>query len=484
MNIHIPAQRSAPDQVAATAAPAPDAELGWGRVLRISVARAALALVASLMLWSLLPLLAGWTPQVILSGSMEPRIHSGDIVVTRTVPAATLTKGQVITVKDPDHPDMTRTHRLLRREADGTLVLKGDANREADSSKISAADVIGLGVVRVPYVGRPAYWLAEHNWLPMGATALFLGWCLLTAFPGSRRSEDTAEDDQDGPTTGSGPTRPTRTSRPRRIAATVALAAIAVGATAGSADAAFKRAVGNPISTFTGAVAFHSYSTEVRGDSPFLYWRLDEASGTVINDAGTGNRDGTVLAQTYALGQTGALTSETVNKAMSFTIASITSNASYASTAAFSVEAWVKTTSTTGGRIIGFGNANGQNPATTMDRQLYLAPTGKVYFGVGPAKTTVASTVNVNNGAWHHVVGTYTTGANGMKLYVDGVLQGQTTGSAQAFTGWWRAGAEHLTGWPGNPTDDYFEGSLDELAVYTDVLTPGEIASHHTNATN
>jgi hypothetical protein len=113
-----------------------------------------------------------------------------------------------------------------------------------------------------------------------------------------------------------------------------------------------------------------------------------------------------------------------------------------------------------------------------------MAPNGKVYFGVGSAKTTVASTNAINNGAWHHVVGTYTSGANGMKLYVDGVLQGQTTATVQSFAGYWRAGAEHLTGWTGNPTDDYFEGSLDELAVYTDVLTPAEITSHFTNATS
>ena len=148
------------------------------------------------------------------------------------------------------------------------------------------------------------------------------------------------------------------------------------------------------------------------------------------------------------------------------------------------MEAWVKTGSTTGGRILGFGNQGGSTAATTMDRQLYMAPNGKVYFGVGSAKTTVASGSAINNNAWHHVVGTYTSGSNGMKLYVDGNLQGQTTATASTYNGFWRAGAEHLTGWTGNPTDDYFEGSLDELAVYSDVLTPAEVSTHFTNATN
>jgi hypothetical protein len=84
------------------------------------------------------------------------------------------------------------------------------------------------------------------------------------------------------------------------------------------------------------------------------------------------------------------------------------------------------------------------------------------------------------------VVGTYVAGSNGMKLYVDGVLQGQTTATVQSYysAGYWRAGAEQMSGWTSNPTDFYYDGSLDELAVYSDVLTPAEVLSHYRNATN
>jgi signal peptidase I len=173
----------------ASAAAAPAAP-GWSRVLQVAVARVALTLVASLLLWTLLPLAVGWAPRVIMSGSMEPRIHMGDIVVTRTVPAASLHEGQVVTVKDPDHPGRTRTHRVLRREAGGVLVLKGDANRDADSTRVSVDDVRGVGVVRVPYVGRPATWLAQRSWMALGATALFLGWCVVTVLPAPRTRDD------------------------------------------------------------------------------------------------------------------------------------------------------------------------------------------------------------------------------------------------------------------------------------------------------
>ncbi|MET0998255.1 MAG: signal peptidase I [Marmoricola sp.] len=485
MSIHIPAQRSAPDQDAAVAAPAPVAEPGWGGVLRIATARATLAMVLSLVVWSILPLLVGWTPQVILSGSMEPRIHSGDVIVTREVQTADLTKGQVITTIDPDSPEKTRTHRMLERDSAGKIVTKGDANRDADSTSVTDAAVLGLGVVRVPYVGRPAYWLAEHNYGALAVTFLLLGWCVLSAFPGrvKPQGEDTDEDDTAGPrptprTRRVRPVRSSRTNRRRRVLAAVTVSVIAVGAVGGPADAAFKQLAKNPVSTLNAASTFYPYKSEVNGDSPYLYWRLDETSGTAIADSSGGtSRPGTLLAQTYSLAQTGAL-AETPNRAIDFTVASITSNTSHTGPATFSVEAWVKTGSSNGGRILGFGDGSGANASSTVDRQLYLGPNGRVYFGIGSAKTTIMSTKVVNNNAWHHVVGTYVAGTNGMKLYVDGVLQGQNRATPVLTNGYWRAGAEGMSGWNGNP-GQFYDGLLDELAVYTDVLTPTEVAAHY-----
>ncbi len=325
-SIQIPHQRTSPDQEAAPAAPVAAAvDLRWGPLLRRTVARAGLTVVASMVLWSVLPALLGWAPQVILSGSMEPRIHSGDVVVTREVPADRLSKGSVITVQDPDHPAQTRTHRVVRRDADGTIVTKGDANRQADSSSVKDADVIGLGVIRVPYVGRPAYWLLERNYAALGVTLLLLGWCAVSAFPGRMKTHDSDDSDDagrpvPGPGSASGSQGGRRLEisgrRRQRVAAAVAVSAVAVGALGAPADAAFKKITLNPASTLQAASTFYPYRTEVLGDSPYLFWRLNESGGVALNDAGTGNRDGTLLGQTYAMGQAGALASEPRDKAL------------------------------------------------------------------------------------------------------------------------------------------------------------------------
>jgi signal peptidase I len=463
------AMAAARASAAGQAAPEPP-EPSWGRVLRIVVARAALALVVSLVVWSLLPLLAGWTPRVILSGSMEPRIHVGDIVVTRTVPGASVTKGQVITVKDPDHPEKTRTHRVLRRASDGTIVTRGDANPQADSSHISDDDVLGVGVVRVPFVGRPAYWMAEHNWLALGATTLFLGWCVMTVMPSSRRDEDT-DDDGDRPSTGSGPTR---FRRPRRIAATVAVAAAAVCAVTGPADAAFKLTAANPVSTLSAAASFASasYSATVIADVPQFFWRLGESSGSSAADAKNG-RTGQ-LNGAYTWGRAGAITTQPSNTALGVDGGYVNQPAALASGNTFSVETWLRTTRSTGGGLVSLIASSGP------ERSLYMGNDGKVRFGLN-GTALVTSSKALNDGAWHHVVYTNaSTGSQRAKLYVDGSLDKQGSASVTVSkTGNWRAGqAQWNSSWEGNP-DQFFRGDLDEVAVYTTALTAQKISNHY-----
>ena len=53
----------------------------WGAVIGASLARAYLAFFGTLILVALLPLVCSWDSYVVRSGSMEPTIHIGDVVV-------------------------------------------------------------------------------------------------------------------------------------------------------------------------------------------------------------------------------------------------------------------------------------------------------------------------------------------------------------------------------------------------------------------
>jgi signal peptidase I len=129
-------------------------EHSWARVLAASLSRAVLTVTGGLLLWATLPAAVGWHPAVIMSGSMLPAIAAGDVIVDKDVATDQLKPGQVLVVEDPDHPGRLRTHRLVRVDRDGLLVLRGDANPMPDSSRVSPEAVVGGGGAAHP-AGRP-----------------------------------------------------------------------------------------------------------------------------------------------------------------------------------------------------------------------------------------------------------------------------------------------------------------------------------------
>lgn len=223
-----------------------------------------------------------------------------------------------------------------------------------------------------------------------------------------------------------------------------------------------------------------AYANAVTADAPSLWYRLGEASGTVAVDSGSGKKNG-VYTGSPTLGVPGALNCDT-NTAVSFngTTSQVTSTAA-AQTAplAFSLEFWFSTT-TGGGKIIGFGNSQ-TGTSSSYDRQVYLTNTGQIVFGVYSGATkTITSPSTYLDGKYHHVVATLSP-TGGTVLYVDGVQVGADTTSklAEVNTGWWRVGYDNLAGWPLQPTRSYFTGSLDEVAVYPTALSAARVAAHY-----
>jgi PKD repeat protein len=156
----------------------------------------------------------------------------------------------------------------------------------------------------------------------------------------------------------------------------------------------------------------------------------------------------------------------------------------------FSVEAWFRTASTQGGRILGFGNSNSGNSGSgTSDRHLYVTNNGRVMFGVrtraegtgftsSRVNRTIESAPGLNNGQWHHVVGTLASG--GMRLYVDGVQVASRNdlNSGHGYYGYWRVGADTLSGWTSLPSSTRLNGDIDEAAVYYHALNGTQAEQH------
>jgi len=89
---------------------------------------------------------------LVQSGSMEPAIITGDVVVVKKV--ASYRKGNTITFYDQDRRVIT--HRIIKRviQAGRThFITKGDANETVDNQTVSLESIIGKVVLVLPKIG-------------------------------------------------------------------------------------------------------------------------------------------------------------------------------------------------------------------------------------------------------------------------------------------------------------------------------------------
>lgn len=89
---------------------------------------------------------------VVQSGSMEPSIMTGDIIII--VPQLAYTISDVITFKGSE--DRVITHRIIKEESTAEEILfvtKGDANRETDTEVVPLERIVGKVILVVPKLG-------------------------------------------------------------------------------------------------------------------------------------------------------------------------------------------------------------------------------------------------------------------------------------------------------------------------------------------
>jgi signal peptidase len=89
---------------------------------------------------------------VVLSGSMEPAISPGDVVIVASGPVAV---GDVITYRTGN--EVPTTHRIVE-EVDGAYRTKGDANENVDAGLVDPSQVLGNVVVVIPLIGYVILW--------------------------------------------------------------------------------------------------------------------------------------------------------------------------------------------------------------------------------------------------------------------------------------------------------------------------------------
>lgn len=107
--------------------------------------------------------ISGYQMFVVKSGSMEPKIHTGSIVLDHKEDSYEV--GDAITFKTQDNKDTT-SHRIVAVSGTGndtSYQVKGDANETPDVGVVAKYNVVGKVNLTIPYLG---YLIAFIRTLP------------------------------------------------------------------------------------------------------------------------------------------------------------------------------------------------------------------------------------------------------------------------------------------------------------------------------
>lgn len=164
-------------------------------------------------------LVAGIRPIVVISGSMEPTLPVGSVVFTRSVPAAEVEVGDIVTVQRPRDLGLL-THRVVETTAVGDgvyeLVLKGDANQTADPAPYTVESV-GRQAWHLPGLGHAVLALRSSAGLAVGIAAIAGLFAVFLLDPAALRRPTARDvDPGDGESSGTGPNHGTRRRDRRR----------------------------------------------------------------------------------------------------------------------------------------------------------------------------------------------------------------------------------------------------------------------------
>lgn len=257
-----------------------------------------------------------------------------------------------------------------------------------------------------------------------------------------------------------------------------------------------------------------AYQTAVLNNNPYVYYRLGEASGVTATDLSANGLNGT-YANSPTLGVAGDNGSNGGDTSVQFAGASGPGN----STAATQ---WLDSTATGFGSLLGnasfefvlktttanietiFGvfnngsatgvqitlNQNASGTATPLSNavRVYLRDDGNNARGVCFTNSTLF------DGNYHHLVVTYAGGGT-IAAYVDRVAQtlsaaspagipGTGTFSNFAFDPMFAARNSRYPGGSPGTVLDQFNGTLDEVALYPQVLSAAQVATHYNALTN
>jgi signal peptidase I len=158
------------------------------RLKASSLGRAAASLLCGLAVCSAVAyagaLGLGYRFFVVMSGSMEPVLPVGGLVMSKPQPASAIRVGDIVTFLAPDGTGRTITHRLhavVHHRGKTGYRTKGDANPSVDPWTVQFPRQVGVEKLAIPGVGYALYALSTHGarLLLVALLAVLLAFALL-----------------------------------------------------------------------------------------------------------------------------------------------------------------------------------------------------------------------------------------------------------------------------------------------------------------
>lgn len=130
----------------------------------IGISLAAMVVVFLLLLTAG-PVLLPYRTLTVYTGSMEPAIHTGSVIIVVPVKAEEVRPGDVITFQKPNSPGQFVTHRVIdvhTAAAGVSWTTKGDANGTEDGWRVRASGTGYRYWFSIPHVGYLLAWLQSR----------------------------------------------------------------------------------------------------------------------------------------------------------------------------------------------------------------------------------------------------------------------------------------------------------------------------------
>ena len=105
------------------------------------------------------PSVFGYKPFIVLSGSMEPTIMTGDLAIIKICDASDLKEGDIIAFRNGTSVITHRIDKVTEEDGQKVFITKGDNNNTEDRDSVALSSVEGKYVKRIPKLGNFAMFL-------------------------------------------------------------------------------------------------------------------------------------------------------------------------------------------------------------------------------------------------------------------------------------------------------------------------------------